>query len=292
MAKFVVLGARGMLGQQVADEARRADFDVVEVTRSGEHPFNYSGGNLDSLALNLKLGPGDTLVNCVGWIPQKGTGNLESDKASAYRLNAELIDGLSSWRRKTGFNWMQILTDCVFRGDAGSYDEKDVKDALDLYGLSKIAGEQYLEGSVAIRCSIVGPDQNSSAGLYSWFKSQAAHGAQVYGYKNAFWNGVSTLAFSRLASAVHVTQEIKPGVSHWIPSDTATKYDLLQWFATGLGYESSAIEETYLPGSVDRTLSTVSPDWNMKLWQIAGYSKVPSIEELCEELISHDMAKG
>lgn len=280
-----------MLGQQVADEARGANLNVVEVTRSGEHPFNYTGGDLSSLALNVDLGPGDTLVNCVGWIPQKGTGDFERDKANAYQLNSELVERLSAWRRKSGFTWVQILTDCVFRGDSGSYDENDPKDATDLYGLSKIEGEQFLEGSVAIRCSIVGPDQNSSAGLYSWFKAQEARASKISGYKNAWWNGVSTVAFARLASAVHISQSINPGISHWIPSDTVTKLELLHLFASGLGYEPSAVEETYLPKAVDRTLTTVFPERNKDLWQIAGYPSVPSIQDLCHEMIIRDLAK-
>jgi dTDP-4-dehydrorhamnose reductase len=291
VAKFVILGARGMLGQQVAAEAHRANLNVVEITRSGEQPFNYSGGDLDSLALALELGPGDTLVNCVGWIPQKGTGDSERDKVSAYQLNAELIQGISAWRRKAGFTWIQILTDCVFLGDVGSYEEDDPKDAIDLYGLSKIAGEHFLDGAVAIRCSIVGPDNNSSAGLYSWFKSQAAHGFKIFGYKNAYWNGVSTLAFSQLAVGAHLDQSIEPSIYHWIPRDTVSKSDLLKMFSTGLDYDQTAIEDAILPNAVDRTLSTISPERNRKLWEIAGYPSVPTIQELCQEMIIRDKAK-
>jgi dTDP-4-dehydrorhamnose reductase len=288
MNKFVVLGASGMLGQQVSRLAREKDLVVVDVSRNGENSFTYEGSNLPDLERHLDLGPGDTLVNCIGWIPQKKSGSTEMDTKLAYLLNSELVEDLRDWRTRAGFNWVQILTDCVFSGSEGSYNEFHTKDATDLYGLSKINGEGFLDGAIAIRSSIVGADRNSKSGLYSWFKFQLAEGAKVRGYSNSLWNGVSTMAFARLALGVHSKKAFGPGIYHWIPKDKVSKYGLLTIFSDFLGTDSSLIEKWDLPATVDRTLATLHPSLNKQLWEIAGYETVPSIEDLCREFILSD----
>jgi dTDP-4-dehydrorhamnose reductase len=288
MSNFVVLGASGMLGQQVSRLARERGLNVIEITRNGDNSFTYEGCNLPDLERQLDLSPGDTLANCIGWIPQKTSGSTEVDTKLAYLLNSELVKDLRDWRSRAGFNWVQILTDCVFSGDEGSYNEFHTKDATDLYGLSKVNGESFLHGAIAIRSSIVGPDFNSKSGLYSWFKFQMAEGVKVRGYSNSLWNGVSTLAFARLALGVHSMKAFEPGVYHWIPNDKVSKYRLLTIFSHFLETDPSMIEKWDLPTTVDRTLATLHPSLNEQLWEIAGYEKVPSIEDLCKEFILSD----
>jgi dTDP-4-dehydrorhamnose reductase len=246
------------------------------------------GDNLPDLAKQLDLSSEDTLVNCIGWIPQKTTGSQMTDSKVAFLLNSQLVEDLSAWRSGIGFNWVQVLTDCVFSGAEGSYDEFHAKDATDLYGLSKIRGEEFLDGAIAIRSSIVGPDRNSNAGLYSWFKSQISEGARVRGYSNSLWNGVSTLAFARLALGVHSRKTLEPGTYHWIPAGKVSKYELLGIFSKYLDLDPSMIEKWELPVTIDRTLSTCHPHLNQVLWGLAGYDAEPSIEDLCREFILAD----
>ncbi len=292
MGRFIVLGANGMLGQQMVELARQSEIETIAVGRSGIHSLNYTGGDIERFASELRLTPEDTLVNCIGWIPQKSSGDVSEDSKIAYLLNSELLEAISNVHSKIGFAWIQILTDCVFDGRLGGYTENSEKDAKDLYGSSKVSGEKLMLGAIGIRCSIVGPDVNTHAGIYSWFKNEGQSGRAIKGYVNALWNGVSTLAFSRLCLGIHLERGLEQGTYHWVPADVTTKFELLKEFAANLNFSHLNIEAAFLPVKIDRTLATIRPELSESLWRLAGYRAAPRISDLCREFIERDLGGG
>lgn len=286
--RIIVLGSKGMLGSEVLRVAIRSGCDVVEVSRSHGYRFDASRDRFSELATELSLGAGDYLVNCVGWIPQKSSGVHAQDERQAELLNVEVPRAIAESVQGRGFKWIQIGTDCVFDGETGSYSELSLKNAQDTYGKSKIDGELHCQGAMLIRSSIVGPDQLTYSGLYSWFKREVELEHHVTGYQNHLWNGVTTTAFARLVVGLARRGESSPFLSHWIPEDMVSKFELLQLFARSLGSRIDAIEPGLANTSINRTLSTSNPAQNSDLWRIAGYSNVPTIAELVTELVQVD----
>jgi len=291
MKRLVILGASGMLGGEVARMAKLTGIPFLAISRDSEITLDLETMAFEQLGRQLNLCENDWLVNCIGWIPQKPSGDLAKDIRLANLLNISLPDQLSTSRAQLGFNWIQVATDCAFQGTRGSYSEADVRDAEDLYGSSKITGEGLSQGAIQIRCSIVGRDSRTSSGLYSWFKSVARRG-QVKGYVNHFWNGVSTTAFARLSIGMLQEDWGESMNQHWIPSDSLNKYELLQLFAKTLGLEPDVVIPVEADASINRTLATVDQNASDSLWMLAGYSEVPSIHELCQEFIEADTKIG
>ena len=291
MKRFIALGSSGMLGSEVARVAKEKNLNLLEVSRAEEISFDAESESFDHFAERINLTSNDWLVNCVGWIPQKATKDAEENIRVATLLNTKLPEEISQSREKLGFNWIQIATDCAFKGDKGNYHEDDPKDGDDLYGVSKIAGEKLSRGAMQIRCSIVGPDKKTNSGLYSWFKSAIKDGT-VKGFSNHYWNGVTSSAFARLAVAIYENDIRAPLDQHWVPRNQVSKYELLRLFANQLGYEKSRVEEFQTETSINRTLSTGNHEANKRLWKLAGYESIPSIEELCQEFIEIDKQLG
>jgi dTDP-4-dehydrorhamnose reductase len=198
---------------------------------------------------------------------------------------------ISKAKAQLGFNWIQIATDCVYKGDRGNYSESSTRDAEDLYGLSKIAGEDLSQGAIQIRCSIVGRDTRTNSGIYSWFKSVASKGP-VNGYVNQHWNGVSATAFARLSIGMLSGDWTAPVSQHWLPRDAVSKFELLELFAKSLELKPSAVAPVQANESVNRVLVTEDQNASDALWKLAGYSKVPTIDELCQEFIAADRKLG
>jgi dTDP-4-dehydrorhamnose reductase len=242
--------------------------------------------DFDQIAVKLGLGETDWLVNCIGWIPQKSSGDEVADANFAELLNTSLPAQISGSRKKNGFHWIQIGTDCVFDGKSGGYTELSPKNGTDLY-----AGEALSDGALQIRCSIVGRDVRTHSGIYSWFKSSIQDG-KVNGYTNHRWNGVTTTAFARLAVGLVSQNWTQPMDQHWIPKDVVSKHDLLVLFASSLGERVDDVQRTAANETVDRELGTVNPEVNSQLWTIAGYPQVPTIESLCQEFIKIDRELG
>jgi dTDP-4-dehydrorhamnose reductase len=72
----------------------------------------------------------------------------ESDAAAAMRLNAEAPDLLAQEAKRLGALLVHYSTDYVFDGAKdGAYEEDDATNPLNVYGKSKLAGEQAIAAS-------------------------------------------------------------------------------------------------------------------------------------------------
>jgi dTDP-4-dehydrorhamnose reductase len=291
MKRLIVLGSTGMLGSEVLRVVGGSEIEVIPVSRSLGIRFDAHTEPFASLASQLQLCPQDWLVNCIGWIPQKSSGDDLVDQRDAWLLNSSLPKQISEAQEGLGFNWIQIGTDCVYDGKTGNYIESSKKNAKDLYGLTKIAGEHFAHNAMLIRASIVGRDERTSASLYSWFKNAISQ-SDIRGYVNHLWNGVSTTAFSHLVLGLINAERTNPFYQHWIPRDRVSKHELLSMFADLMDLDASRVVPVDDERSLDRTLATSNPSLNEGLWSLAGYNQVQSIIELCSEFISLDKQLG
>lgn len=289
--RLIVLGSTGMLGSEVARVAKTLGVYQVEVSRNEGIRFDAASTSFEDLAKSLHLSEADYLVNCIGWIPQKASISESADEDAAWLLNTELPRQINNAALMQGFQWIQIGTDCVFSGSSGGYSETSTKDATDLYGLSKAEGEELSSQAMIIRSSIIGPDNRTRAGLYSWFKGEVADGRKVTGFSNHLWNGVSTTAFARLAIGLAQAGRKHPFAAHWIPANSISKLEILELFAKNLGAPPGSVQAGEATWAIDRTLATNDAEFNLELWNLAGYEAPPSIEELVAELVSSDRGK-
>lgn len=275
-----------MLGQQVSREfSSNISTKVVRSGRSGgDVQFTYTGQKSETIAEELKLESNDWLINCVGWIPQKFIGDA-SDEKNALELNVELPTRLDELSQSMGLKVLQVGTDCVFDGIKGGYTESSEKSGNDLYSRTKIMGETEQAHAMIIRTSIIGPDVNSSSGLFSWFLTQLDQ-PSVHGYVDHLWNGVTTQALARVFKGVVEQGQYWPGTCHLVPSDFVSKYELLKMFEEFLGVSVHVEPSASKAGPKDRTLATSRPDCSSKLWDMGGYSKTPSIREMVKDMIS------
>lgn len=284
--KVLILGSTGMLGQQVCRVFERAGIVVEKFSRAGidGKRFSFEGQSSDQIIDSLGIEGGEWLINCVGWIPQKRTGLEAEDSVAAFRLNAALPKVLEEVSQRMSIRVLQVVTDCVFEGSNGPYSEDSNQDAADLYGLSKALGEASQPTAMKIRASIVGPDNNSTSGLFSWFLSYSNQG-QLTGYENHFWNGVSTLAMSKLFLGIVELNQFAPGTHHWVPRGFVSKLQLLELFRKSLGWGSVEITPGNALLTVDRRLVSVLPARSEDLWKTAGYSDIPRIDFLVQEMV-------
>ncbi len=288
--RVLVLGGSGMLGSMVADYlSRDSRLEVSATMRTSSETeawkarlpvrwLEFGGAaDLDIVANH------DWIVNCIGIIKP-----LIGDDNPAEVERAILIKGLLPYQlataaTKAGARVLQIATDCVWSGSRGRYVESDPHDALDVYGKTKSLGEVAAENVHHLRCSIVGPEPGRARSLIEWFLGQAK-GANVNGFLNHRWNGVSTLHFAKLCQAV-VTGAAEPSsLQHVLPTGDVTKYELLRCFADSYARDDIEIDAINASTVIDRTLDTDDKESNEALWIGAGYASPPSVPEMIAEL--------
>ena len=260
--KVLVLGASGMLGHRVVRQLKK--FDLIVPSRDA-----YQAGQP---LTRFGLSENDWVVNCIGAIPQKGH-NLET----MIKINHHFPHMIAA---ETSAKVIQIATDCAFLGDKGNYDESSTKDAIDSYGLTKIAGE--VESFMQLRCSIIGPELTGKKSLFEWVRNQP-YGEDMMGYVNHYWNGVTTDAFAQVVEGVIQNDLFFMGTHHLIPKDSVSKYQLIKMIAKKLDRPDLKIMPK-ITEKVDRTLTTKHQRLNELLWVNAGYEAPPTIKKMITNL--------
>jgi dTDP-4-dehydrorhamnose reductase len=179
--------------------------------------FNASTQSVEELdSIFSKEDKDITVVNGIGCIPQRKYTDREYTET-----NHIFPISLSHHCKERNIPLIHISTNCVFSGDRTMQDEECVPDAKDMYGLSKARGEPKY--GLVIRTSIIGPERNSSFGLWSWFINSNEN---IKGYTNHYWNGITTLELAKYIVEVISKKEVNSGLRH-LYSDQVSKYDLL-----------------------------------------------------------------
>jgi dTDP-4-dehydrorhamnose reductase len=299
-----ILGGSGMLGSMVADVLSRDPELNISATVRSQTLANRFAGILPEVewrvfeaatagrdAILGAMNGAHWIINAIGITKPYAHDDNPAEVENAIRINSLFPYDLSACARTLGAKILQIATDCVYSGHTGSYLETDLHDPLDVYGKTKSLGEVLYPGSHCLRCSIIGPEPKSYAFLVEWFRRQP-NGAEVNGFINHQWNGVTTLHFARLCSGAIKSEIPLSRLQHVIPSGSLSKYELLRAFGTYFQRGDIRITPTKAKVVIDRTLSTKYEALNQSLWGEAGYVEPPTIPVMVAELASFDYRFG
>ncbi|MCX6131979.1 MAG: sugar nucleotide-binding protein [Proteobacteria bacterium] len=291
MPVIVVLGSNGMLGSTLTKILTHEFGKVIETNRLGS-PITIgnialqldvtSSYNLDHLFDGFEI---DYVINAIGLIKQLIEPNNLEDVFRAELINTTFPKKLNDFALKRDIKVIQICTDCVFSGSRGDYLEVDEKDPIDIYGETKRNGEIISPQTMLIRTSIIGKEISSSNSLLDWIVSHP-NKSQISGYSDHYWNGVTTLAFSKIVVGIIRSNSFRPGISHLIPADKLSKYELVTEIARAFNRKDLQIIQRNSGQFTDRSLKTIYPFENAEMWIQAGYTDTHLISEMILEFFS------
>ena len=149
MDKILVTGANGQLGNELrALAAQYPDFGFLFTDLEELDICNPTAVNKYLSASRPAF-----LVNCAAYT---AVDKAESDRETAFRLNAEALKNLNESCLQFNTRIIHISTDYVFDGKSYvPYNENDATRPNSVYGESKLAGERKLSSfnSIVIRTS-------------------------------------------------------------------------------------------------------------------------------------------
>jgi len=214
--KLVILGANGMMGSMLFYLAKKRNLSVEAINRSQFDVMKDNIFKLDQLVHVTKEKV--TIVNCIGCIPQK-----KYTSAEYKQINQEFPHSLSKYCQLNGFYFIHLSTNCVYSGKRGDVLETEAADADDIYGLTKLLGEPSY--GLIIRSSIIGPERNSSSGLFSWYIQNKKE--RVNGFLHQYWNGLTTLELSYFILEQIRESSLFSRLIHLHSEVSLSKYELL-----------------------------------------------------------------
>jgi dTDP-4-dehydrorhamnose reductase len=133
----VITGAGGQVGSFLTAEAAGRRRDVLALTSS---QWDITDPQLAGQVVQA----GDVVINCAAFT---NVDAAESNQARAYAINATGPEYIAQACARAGARLVHISTDYVFDGDFGDgaprpYEPDDETGPLNLYGQTKLAGEQ------------------------------------------------------------------------------------------------------------------------------------------------------
>ncbi|MDO4774925.1 MAG: SDR family oxidoreductase [Aerococcaceae bacterium] len=272
--KFLVMGASGMAGHQIAIYLKEQGHDVVGFVRKKVDFVDSIEGDATDLEFVrevVRLGNYDAVINAVGILNQ----DAEIHKERAVLLNAYLPHYLAEITKDLSTQIVHMSTDCVFSGKKGNYTENSLRDGETFYDRSKALGELEDNKNITFRNSIIGPDINQNGiGLLNWFMKQ---NGTINGYTGAMWTGLTTLQLAKVIE--RAVQQKATGLYNMVPNRNISKYDLLNLFNRYLRNQALNIEK-YDAFRCDKTLirtrfefAEVMPDYETMIQEMAEWMR-------------------
>lgn len=140
MKRILVIGAKGMLGK-----------DLVQVLRSSLQTDEVLGWDIDEIDIQEEKSTVARIENLqprfvVNLAAYTDVDGCELHKEKAFAINAEGMRHVALGAVRGGARVLYLSTDYIFEGKKGKpYLENDPPNPLNVYGRSKLRGEQYVQ---------------------------------------------------------------------------------------------------------------------------------------------------
>lgn len=232
--KILVIGRNGMIGNGIYEyfkqkystygtiKKRFSDYSISKDCNIFEETDLANISSIESVINNLKP---NVVINCCGIIKQKSKDY--SDEEHLY-LNGKVPHLLLEFCIKKDIRLINLSTDCVFDGKKGFYNDTDIPNAADIYGISKAIGEIAEGGCLTIRTSTIGLEVDNNHGLIEWFLSQKEK--EIRGYNHAIYSGLTIKELGRYIEHILINFPGLVGLYN-MASERISKYDLLSILA-------------------------------------------------------------
>lgn len=137
--KILVTGAGGQLGTCFKQES--LNYPEIDFTFTTSEELDLS--QFAVVGAFLRREEFDICINCAAYTNVE---QAEKEQEMAYLINAESVQNLATECEENECTLIHFSTDYVFNGKNNvPYTEEDATDPLNVYGASKLLGEQYIQ---------------------------------------------------------------------------------------------------------------------------------------------------
>ncbi len=267
--KILITGSNGMLGQALTGQLQEKGEDFTGLSHSDLDITDKK----KVLEVFSSLKP-SLVIHAAAWTDVDG---CEREPKKAFLINEGGTENISMACMKNGANLVYISTDFVFDGKKKEpYTEDDKPNPINVYGASKLAGEekvrQSLKSYYIIRSSwLFGQGRhNFVTRVLSWAKTQSP--------LKIVEDHVGTPTYTRdlARGIVQFIQDSSPGLYHIANSGHASRYELAKAILAYSGHEEVEVipvrhkdfsEVAHRP--VFSALGTSRVNLNLPHWQEA-----------------------
>lgn len=281
--RVLILGGNGMIGHKMYQVISKVYSDTWVTLRNSLNSYNFSFFfNPNKVIENINLldfhdlknrmdeiNP-DIIINCCGVTIRRGVNEIVSNSII---LNSALPHFLNEWVCYNNKRLIHFSTDCVFSGDKNFYTEDDIKDSMDIYGLTKSLGEvSNSSNTITLRGSMIGRELENKTELLEWFLKQK--NKKINGFSKVVYSGITTIKMAEIVLNIINKHPNLSGIFN-VSSTAISKMDLLTLFNKYFKTNALIIE--------DKTYESCKNLISNKLFKHLGIEQ-PTWENLIIEL--------
>jgi len=245
--RVLVTGAAGRLGREVV-RAFADDGPVFGLSRIALNVADRKAVHAAIASCTPSL-----VVNCAAWTDVDG---CEGDPQRAQRINAAAVGYLREAAEEVGAHLLHVSTDFVFDGKADvPYREDDLTAPLNVYGSSKLAGEEMAgPEATVVRTTWLQPAD--APGMVERLIVALASGGPVrMGDERV---ACPTFIADLVPVLGYLADERVAGVVHATNGGPTSWFDFARGVATAAGLDPGCVVRTSDPG-LDGTLPARRP---------------------------------
>lgn len=244
--RVLISGASGLLGSNLVLTALDAAHEVLPISHTREvSPDGRSADLTQSEAIGdlmAELQP-DWVVHCAALTD---VDRCERDPELAMALNRDAARHVAKAASQIGASLVHVSTDAVFSGEPGPRKEDDSARPLNVYGSSKLAGEEGVldehPGAIVVRTNFYGWSPSGRLSLAEWFLENLRKGQPHAGFTDIRVNPL--LANSLSGYLLHMLDLGLSGTYHLGCRDTVSKYEFGHMLAATFNLDPGMIEAT------------------------------------------------
>lgn len=227
--KLLITGASGLLGSRLVRLARDAGHEV----RATYHSDRAEGNDAEQLDIvneasvnrTLSNNPPDAVIHTASITD---VDFCEKNPEAARLVNGIATRFIANACRKLGAFLVYVSTDYVFDGQRGEYNEQDEPCPINVYGSSKLMGEQEastsLEGLAIVRTSVVyGWGRPHRPNFGTWLYKNLSEGRNVNVVTDQRVSPTLNTSLARML--LEVTERKLTGTIHLAGATSLSRYD-------------------------------------------------------------------
>jgi dTDP-4-dehydrorhamnose reductase len=267
--KFLITGAKGQLAREFLKVLKNDDYKIKALDREGLD-VSDSRAVLEAVSYYRP----DVVINCAAY---NFVDKAEEDSDIPFKVNSTGPKNLASACKKHNALLIHYSTDYIFDGTKeGFYTEQDKPNPINIYGRSKLEGEELLkkemENFLIFRVSWVFGEgkQNFLYKLKEWAKKQKVIRVACDQIS------VPTYTEDIVISTILSIKEGLRGVYHLTNSGYASRYEVARYFFERLGsdrlilpvssdYFNTTVRRPYFSAmsnvKLSEELGITIPDW-------------------------------
>ena len=136
--KVLVTGVKGQLGYDVVKDLKKRGHEPIGVDREEMDLMNNDA--IREFIMNTRP---EAIIHCAAYT---AVDKAEEEVEVCYQVNAEATKVIAECAKELDITLIYISTDYVFDGTKeGDYVETDLPNPINVYGASKLLGEQYVQ---------------------------------------------------------------------------------------------------------------------------------------------------